>query len=165
MSLQGFKGVWIMSEQDRSDAAAAERIARRRTRVVWASAIFYLLWQIAFYQWGQADAAPARSVDQVKVGAWVVWTLVLLLIVGTGGAFFKGRAVRGLINDELSVANRHAGQRWGFWAAVLAGLLVYGYTFYEGVGAREAVHFILSAGVGVALVSYAALERRAERAA
>jgi hypothetical protein len=44
-----------------------------------------------------------------------------------------------------------------------ASLLIYAISFYEPLEPREAVHLILSLSIGVALVRYGWLERRAER--
>ena len=145
-----------------SVAATADRLSRRRTRILWVQAVIFVLWQTSFFSWGDPEG-PLRTVDQVKVGAWALWSLALLVLVSTGGGWFQSREVRRLLNDEVSVSNRRRGQQAGFVTAVIAGIAVYLVSQVEPVTARDAVHAVLTVGLGVALFRYALLERRAER--
>lgn len=147
----------------RSAAQIAERVSRRRGRILFTQGLIFLIWQGTYYAWGSTLQGD-RLVDHVKISAWVAWVLVLLLMMATGGGLFRGREVRRLINDEGSVDNRRRGQEAGFFAAILGGLAMYGINQYvEPVSALDAIHAILSVGVGVAMLRYGMLERRAER--
>ena len=148
---------------NRSASEIAERVTRRRGRVLFSQALIFILWQVSFYAWG-ATGPGDRLIDHVKVSAWAVWVLALLQLMATGGGWFRSREVRRLINDEVAVDNRRRGQQAGFYAAILGGLVVYAINqFVEPVSTRDAIHATLSLGVGAALLRYAMLERRGER--
>lgn len=153
-----------MNRPAMSDGERAERLSRRRTRVLWFEFLIFILWQGVFFTWGVADRAPARTVDQIKISAWLVWALVLLFLLSTGGGLTRSVAVRRLLNDEVTTAHRHDGLRWGFWGAMLACVAMYLLTIFEPISVHDTVHAILSFGIGAALGRYAWLERRAERA-
>lgn len=147
----------------RTAAQTAERVSRRRSRILMAQAVLFLIWQGTFYAWG-AETDGARLVDHVKISAWAAWVLALLVMMATGGAWIHSREVRRLVNDEVAVDNRRRGQQFGFFAAVLAGLGVYGvHQFVTPIGTLDAIHAILTIGVGAAILRYALLERRGER--
>lgn len=147
----------------RSASQIAERISRRRGRVLFIQGLMFILWQCSFYAWG-ATGDSDRLVSQVKISAWVVWVLALMLLMSTGGGWFRSREVRRLINDEVSIDNRRRGQQAGFYGAVLGGLAVYAINQYvEPISTLDAIHAILSVGAGAAILRYAMLERRGER--
>jgi len=147
-----------------SAAERAERSSRKRTRILWAEFVLFVIWQGGFVFLLKPPATPTRMVDWVEQSAWVVWAVVLLALIGTGGAFFVSAEVRRLMNDEVSTANRHEGQRWGFWAAMLAVLGLYGVSLIGPLNPTVAIHGVLTLGIGGALGRFAWLERRADRA-
>ena len=144
---------------ERSVVETAERLSRKRARMLPFLAIIYLTQQATFFS---GDAPPgARPVDHVKIGAWLVLSLVLLLALATNGFWFQSKEIRDLINDESTRANRASAMTAGFIAAMLAGIVIYFVEQFEPLGAREAIHIILSFGLGAALVRLGVLERRA----
>ena len=144
---------------DLSSVEQAERLSRRRARMLPFLAIIYLTQQATFFA---GDAPPGvRDVDHVKVGAWLVLSLVLLLAIATNGFWFQRPEIRRLIDDENTRANRASAMSMGFVAGMLAAILLYFINQFEAVGAREAIHIILSAGLGAALLRFGFLERRA----
>jgi hypothetical protein len=152
-----------MATSPMTDIERAERLSRRRTRILWFELVIFMIWQATFAVWGVADRAPARTVDQIKVSAWIVWAIALLVLLSTGGGVFRSAEMRRLLNDEVTTAHRHAGLRWGFWGAMAATLAVYGVSMFTPISVHDAVHAILTLGIGAALARYAWLERRAER--
>ena len=129
---------------DRSNMEIAERGARRRARVLTASAVLFIAMQGTHY----GSFNGGRAVDQVKISAWLVWALALLVVLATGGGFFKNREVRQLMNDESTRAHRANAFSWGFWAAMAAAVLLYGLTMIEpATSARDAIHLMLTFGV------------------
>ncbi len=138
----------------------ADRLARRRARILPLFAILFFVWQANFFVMSP-DAG--RLVDQVKISAWLVWVIALLVILATGGGLFRGSAVRGLMNDESTRENRRTGYAYGFWAAAGSAILVYILGMSEPVTSREAVHIVLTAAVATALFTFGLLERRALR--
>ena len=140
-----------------SDVEQAERLGRRRARVLPVMGIFFLTQQAAFF----ANPPGERGVDHVRIGAWVLMTAVLLYALCTGGAWFQSREVRAMLNDEPTRANRALALEWGFIAALLAAMAVYVFQGVTHFTTREAIHLIVSAGMVAALVRFGMLERRA----
>ena len=143
-----------------SIAEQAERLSRRRARMLPVLAILYLCQQFSFF----SDQHGAdRAVDHVKLSAWVVFTLVLLVALTTKGFWFKSRELRDMIDDETTRAHRAEALQWGFIFSTLAAVALYFVTMMETVGAREAIHITVSIGIAAALVRFGMLERRALR--
>jgi len=142
----------------RSVSETADALSGRRARVLPALAVIFLAQQASYFN---MPAHSDRTVDHVKVSAWLLLSIVLLLGLATNGAWFRPRAVRELINDESTRAHRQAGLVYGFWAAMVAALVLYVVNMFETVSGRDAVHVILSAGIVVALIRFGMLERRA----
>ena len=141
-----------------TDMEIADRAARRRARVLVASVTLFIAMQVTHF--GQFHGT--RLVDQVKISAWFVWISVLLFVLATGGGFFKSREVRALMNDESTRAHRADAFVWGFWAAMAGSILLYAVTMIDpATTARDAIHLILTFGVGVAILRFGMLERRA----
>lgn len=143
---------------DIRDVERADRLGRRRARIFAVQAVLFLTWQGTFFLGYTAE--PLRTVDQVRVSAWFVWVVALLLMLGTGGFLLRGRGVRALLNDELTRANRAMACVAGFWAAMAAGILLYVVDMFDPVTTREALHLILSAAIATALIVFALRERR-----
>jgi hypothetical protein len=144
---------------DTSTIERAEELSRKRARLLPFLAIIYLTQQATFFA---GDAPPGvRDVDHVKIGAWLVLSLVLLLALATNGFWFQRREIRQLINDEHTRANRASAMTAGFVASMLGAIIIYFVEQFEPVTAREAIHIILSLGLGAALIRFGMLERRA----
>jgi hypothetical protein len=154
----------MATEVMRSAAERAERYARKRTRILWLEFAFFVIWQGGFVFILKPQAAPVRAVDWVEQSAWLLWAVVLLALIGTGGAVFQSAEVRRLMNDDVSTANRHEGQRWGFWAAMATVVALYIADLFQPVSLTIAIHAVLTLGIGAALWRFAWLERRADRA-
>jgi len=148
----------------RSAAERAERFSRKRTRILWLEFVLFVIWQGGFVFLLKPQASPLRAVDWVEQSAWLIWAIVLLGLIGTGGAVFQSAEIRGLMNDDVSTANRHEGQRWGFWAAMASVVVLYVAGLVEPVSLGVALHVVLTLGIGAALWRFAWLERRADRA-
>ena len=145
----------------RRAAEIAERLAWKKSVVLWLQGLLFVVWQGNWFL--NHPGEPERTVEKVQIAAWFVWAVALLIPLFTGGGWIWSREVRRLLNDELAVHNRHAAQRAGFVGAAAASLLVYGLSFYEPLGARDAVHLILTLTIGAALFRHAWLERRSGR--
>jgi protein-S-isoprenylcysteine O-methyltransferase Ste14 len=141
-----------------SDVERADRFGRKRARIFAVQAILFIGWQGLFFSSPAGD--PMRNVTAVKLSAWFVWVLLLLFLLATGGGLLRYRELRGLLNDELTRRHRTSAYVTGFWAAVAACVVLYLLGMFEPVNGREAIHIILSAGIGSALLAFAILERR-----
>jgi len=147
---------------DTADVERAERLGRRRARIFAVQAIIFISWQGLFFS--RTPEAPMRAVDTVKISAWFVWALALLLLLATGGNLLRGRKVRALLNDEFTRRNRMQAYVAGFWAAAISAIGLYLIDLFDVVTTREAIHAILSAAIASALITFAARERRGLRA-
>ena len=145
-----------MTEQTISEQA--ERLSRRRARMLTFFTLIFLIQQGSYF-----SAGGDRTVDHVKMGAWVVMSVVMLLAFGTGGAWLRPKAVRDLANDESTRVHRLRASAYGFWAAMGCALGVYALNMFEPVSGRDAVHLVFTAGIATALLNFAMLERRAMR--
>jgi hypothetical protein len=143
-----------------SDVEKAERIGRGRWRLFGLQALLFISWQ-GFHA-AEAET-PLRTVTLVQLGAWYVWVAALLLLLATGGGFLRSRQVRALLNDELTRANRSQAYLSGFWAAAITCVGLHALSMFEPLEARQAIHYILSAGIAAALITFAARERQTAR--
>ena len=140
-----------------SDSAKAEKLSRKRARMLPILAVIFVGQQVTFFAgFGQGD----RTVDNVQVGAWLILSIVLLLVLATGGGWIYSRAVRDLANDELTRAHRNDAFRVGFLAAMAGCIALYVFSLMEPLTGREAVHMVMSIGIAAALLRFGYLERR-----
>ena len=140
-----------------SDVERAERISRRRARMFPILGIYFIAGQAAFFR----HTDTSQRVGQFKVSAWLVWALVLLIAFAFAGGHFHGRKIRALVEDDVARANRAKGYETGFWAAAVAAIALYVTNMFEPVSGRDAIHLILTALVGAAMIRFGTLERRA----
>lgn len=142
-----------------SNAETAERLNRRRTRMLPVLALFVLIQQAAFFNSGDR----LRTVDLVRNSGWILLAAVILAGLVTGGFWFRSREVRELMNDEVTQANRASALSWGFTMAMAAAIVLFALESFAPGGAttREVIHIIASAGLVTALLRFGFLERRA----
>lgn len=141
----------------------AERLQRRRVRVMWAQAVLFLIMQASYYSNMPSFDAPLRTVEQVKLSAFAVWALALLFLLGVSGGLLRGKAVRELMDDELTRSHRRSALSWGYYAAMLTAIVFYMVSQYVRMSPPEAIHMIVTVGVIVPMARFVLLERRAER--
>ena len=147
---------------DAADVEKAERLGRRRSRVMAVQAALFVGWQGLFLSKLADD--KVRIVSSVKISAWMVWAVALLVLLATGGGLLRWRKYRSLLDDELTRANRTKAYVYGFWAAMVSALAFYALSLFEPLTARDAIHGILSAGIGTGLVLFSLLDRRGRMA-
>ena len=148
--------------QSHSDFETAERLSRRRARALPALAVIFIAQQVTFLS-GTPPLAAARTVDVVRLSAWVFLSLVLLSALWSNGFWFRSRAVRDLLDDEATRAHRSAAMSLGFLSAVLTAITLYVVSMVDPMPVRDALHLVITAGIAVALMRFAYLERRAHR--
>lgn len=145
-----------MTEQP-TDTELADRYSRKRARMMPALTVIFLTQQAAYL----SDAPAGRAVDQVRIGAWAVLATVLLLLLVTGGAWIRPRAIRALMDDEVTRANRASALNLGFTLAIGMGIGLFVLAPVLDLTARQAIHFIVSIGLASALLRFGLQERRA----
>lgn len=145
-----------------SDIETAERLSRKRARLWPVFAAVFVAQQTSFFV-STPPGDLSRTVDHVKISAWVVLSLVLLGLLWSGGFLIRSRSVRNLLNDDVFYVNRGAALSLGFLFAMLAAIALYILGMFEPVSLRDAIHLIVTAGLGAALIRFGMLERRAHR--
>jgi hypothetical protein len=144
------------------DIETADRLSRRRARFLPVIALFFIAQQASYFA-GVAAQDGTRTVDHVRVGAWLFLTAVILLLLTTGGFWFRRKSVRALMDDEVTRANRRDGMSTGFLAAMIGGICLYLLTYFDRLSGREAIHLLITLGIAGALLRFGYLERRAHR--
>jgi hypothetical protein len=145
-----------------SDIEVADRLSRRRARMLPFLAVIFITQQAAYFSDRFEGAGTAvRTVDHVKIGAWLVLSVVLLLALTTGGFWFKSREVRALLDDEVTRAHRAAALQLGFIVTMVAAFAFYLLIQFEPMSARDSIHLLVTIGIATALVRFGMLERRA----
>ena len=139
-----------------SDVEEAERLSRRRVPMLIAMTTLLAVQQGAFF----AQTAAERTVDHVRVGAWVLLVVALLAALLTGGFWLKSRAIRALMDDEVTLANRASAVRLAFAASMGVAVVLFVLAPMFAVTAREAIHLIVSTGIVVGIFRFGQLERR-----
>ena len=142
-------------------AERIEHLQRRRTRLMFVQALIFLIWQTTYFATPHIAPAPHDG-NHVKIAAYVVWAILLLLFIGTGGGYLQSRAVRAVLNDESTVEHRRTAMVRGYWVSMLAAIGCYLISLFEPMTAGEVIHAVLTCGVAAALLSFAVLERRAQ---
>jgi hypothetical protein len=145
-----------MSEQP-SNTELADQLSQRRARMMPVLAMFFLFQQFSYFSHLPGD----RTVDHVRIGAWVLMSTVLLVFLISGGAWSRSKAVRALINDEVARANRAAAIQFGFLLAMAGAIVLYPFIDLLELNARQVLHLIVSLGLAAAMLRFAMLERRA----
>lgn len=143
---------------DLKDIEAAERMGRKRAQLFFVLAMVFFAGQAAYF-----GSSPATRDSHARVGAWLILVLLMMMLLATGGFLLRGRKFRDLLNDEGVRANRVRAQALGFWVTVIAALAVYVESIFEPVSLNQGIHIIVTLGVGAALISFAARERRSHR--
>ncbi|HEV8407154.1 MAG TPA: hypothetical protein VGQ34_04395 [Sphingomicrobium sp.] len=146
---------------DRSASERADYLSRRRARSLPFLAVIYIAQQASYITMA---AGPAqRTVDQLKISAWLILSAILVAALATNGFWFQSREVRSMIDDEVTQSNRSDAMRFGFVFAMLTCIVAYFITMFQPVNGRDAVHIVMSDGIGVALLRWGWLERVAHR--
>ena len=143
-----------------TDAETADRLVQRRARMMPAMAAIFLAQQASYFS-GRRLGEGSRLVDHVAIAGWLALSIVLLLAFATGGSWFRSASVRALINDESARLHRAEGFRFGFLAMMTAAIALYVFSLFEPLGARDAIHVLMAAGIAAALIRFGMLERRA----
>jgi magnesium-transporting ATPase (P-type) len=143
---------------DLRDVEDAERMGRKRSQIFFVLAIVFFTGQSLYF-----TSSPATRDSHARVGAWLILVILIMMLLATGGFLLRGRKVRDLLNDETSRLNRLASQALGFWVTIIASLGLYVESMFEPLTFNEGVHILVTLGVGSALISFAARERRAHR--
>ncbi len=140
-----------------AEIETADRLSRRRARMLPALAAIFVIQQAAYF--AEPDVAT-RLVDEVKIGAWLLLSIVLLLALATGGFWLKPKRVRALMDDDATRSNRASALGLGFIVTMTGAILLYALNLIEPMSGREAIHLLTTIGLVTALLRFFYLERR-----
>ena len=140
-------------------ADRADRLSRRRARMMAPMAVIFLAQQAAFF----SKPLDHRAVSLVRLGGWTMLALVILAGLVTGGFWRRPKAVRELLEDEVTRAHRGDALSLAFVLAMMTGIALFVLQVFIPVETRVAIHLILSVGFGTALLRFGFLERRAHK--
>ena len=138
-----------------------DRITRRRARIATVMGVLFIATQGFRIANDQMTETVHRPVEYVQFFASTFWLFMLLVFILFGGGLWRSKSIRAMLNDEGTEENRRRSMASGFWAMMVGAAICYALTFYEPVQTREAVHVIITIGVGATLLRFGALERRA----
>lgn len=143
-------------------AELIDRLQRRRTFGVLLQALFFMNWQLLslpmLMPWTWSD----RTFDVIRAATYVLWPALMLAFIATGGGFIWSREVRAVLNDETTRAHRRRAFECGFWGAMAGAMAGYGLSLAGAASPLIVVHLVLSAGLAVTIITFAALELRAQ---
>jgi predicted permease len=145
-----------------NNSETADRLVRRRAQMLPMMAMIFIAQQASYFSGTRMDEGN-RLVNYIAIGGWIAMSTVLLFALATGGGWFRSAHVRALTNDESTRANRAEAFRIGFLVTMIAALALYVVSLFEPIGAREAIHILMTAGIATALLRFGMLERRALR--
>jgi len=139
-----------------------EKLTRRRRMVLAASGLLFVILQPAVYATLDGPMAVWRAVDWVKASSFVLWSAMLILILLTGGFPFRklSQATRAALHDELTRDNRRGGYMAGYWAMMIAAVVLFAMAQADFVSPNECLRYLFALGVAFPAIRFAALERR-----
>lgn len=143
-----------MAMNPRQAAAEADALASKRGLMMMGMGLLYLSQQAVYF-------GGDGRISLVKAILWGVLTVTMLLILLTRGHLGSPKEVRERLEDEFTRANRAKGLAAGFVAAMIAAIGCFYWTIANELGAKDAVHIIVSAALAVALIRFGWLEHRA----
>ena len=135
----------------------ADKLSRKRPIGTAAATIIFLAVQPFTHP------GIGRLSTTTRSWTWVLNVAVLLLLLLPAVGFIWGRRVRQLVNDDVARLNARTGMVAGFWIAMVAALGLFALPVSSALSARDALYFVVTPATGVALLSFAWLEWRANR--
>jgi cation transport ATPase len=139
-----------------SNDEIAERLMKRRANILFVLSLIFVVMQGSYIG---SDTAPGT----LRISAWIVMVIALLVIFATGGGLARSPAIRALMNDESTRSHRAKATTIAFYNMIASGILVYGLAMIKPVTGGEAAHLIMTVGIASALMAFWGLERAALR--
>jgi hypothetical protein len=143
-------------------AELIERLQRRRTQLAFFQGVVFLFFQASYFRITPADLDVVHSTDHVAIVSYGVFALLLLVFLARNGGIGWSAEIRRILNDDATREHRRQALEHGFWGAMTAAFALYVTCLFAPLSAFSATHWIMSAGLGLALLRFAVLERRAQ---
>jgi hypothetical protein len=139
-----------------------DRLQRRRLILLSISAVSLLTW-ISVSLWSSVLPGGQRTGDLVCMIAFLIWIGALAgMLTGRAGPM-RDQVIRAVLNDELTMAHRRTALMCGYWLTLAGLAVVYVWSHFSCVDARDVVPVLLGAAVAVPTLCFVFLERRSER--
>ena len=139
-----------------SNAELAKRLQRRRARACTILSLFLILQQVTIFAHGDRQ----RLVDYVNIGLWSTMSALVLLLLTTGGFWFRSPEVRAMLAGDDTRANRAGAFRTGFLFAMITGIVLYLIQFTWEFSPGDGIQLIVTVGLVSALLHFSITERR-----
>ena len=137
-------------------AEAADRLSRRRVRILTAVMVIF-----AVQQANVSVVPPTRTVEMVGLFAWLFMASALLLILRTGGMLLREPELRRLANDDIAQANRAEAIAWGFFGAMAMAIGLSVVAALTATPVLVALRLVILIGLFSATYRFVQLEKRA----
>ena len=86
--------------------------------------------------------------------------VTLLAALLTGGFWLRPRAIRALMDDDVTRANRASALKLAFTLSMIVAIALYVLAAPLGLSSREVIHVIVSTGLAAGMLRFGLLERR-----
>ena len=139
------------------NADLADRLARRRARMMPVLALFFMIQPTSYF----SHPLTGRPIDQFRLCVWMLMGLLIILVISTGGFWFRKPEVRAMIDDAVSRANRASAMNLAFVSSMLIAILLYGLQGALELTAAQSIQLIVTVGLVTVLLRFSILERRA----
>lgn len=130
-----------------STADRAERLAGRRS--IAAIVVGTILCATQGQRMDDGGAGPV---------GWAITGAITILFLLWASGLFRGRALRGILNDESSDASRRRALMIGFWNMLATAIVCYALTYLKDYGPRDAIQIIMTVGMSSALIGFGVSE-------
>ena len=149
-------------DRARPSGELIERLQRRRLQLTMFQGAVFLMWQTSFFRITPKELDFVHSPDRVTVASYVIFAVLLLLFIARSGGMTWSREIREILNDETTRDHRRRAVEAGYWAAMVVAVGLFVAALFRPLQVFVALHVVLSAGVGFALLWFIVLERRAQ---
>lgn len=135
-----------------TDFEKAEQFGRARAMAApFFGLLILTLQQGVIFAW---DWQATSSGALLKIGVWLIFAIIMLFILLTGGGWFVSRKAREIADDEPSQSNRQRAINVGFVVSLITCFLVVAISPFDPLPAQRAAHIIASMGLGTAFVAF-----------
>ena len=153
-----------LTRGSRSDYEWAEELAKRKLRLLAGLTLVFIAFQ-GYVLLQPGYVTPGLTLTPgVKLPAFIVWAAALLFLFRLPGGFLRLRAngrARDVMSDEAVRARKLIALEISFWVMVAGGAALYLGSMLWPIDLREALHLLITVGVGTCNLTYVGLELRA----
>lgn len=139
----------------RSVTQKADTISRQRTWYFGALAMVLVTHQGLFWRWNGQAIGLEESLT------WSLLVATILFALASGGQAFVSRAIRDLVDDDVTRVNRTKALSHGFIVTIAFAVVIFAVSPLVQITSQRAIHLVVSIGLIAALTSFVFEERKA----